>query len=207
MSQDKFQSKSEKALYGIYLLSKEGKSPITVEDLAVKLWKLYSTEFCMKGYPEYPNVDIQKYLTKLFTNNLIKGGVINYRITSKGIKLVEDILETASEKKKNISESDVSMSRELRNEINRILNSKVYRYYISEKNPDFIEIDFFEFLGTSPRSLHDKRNSHFLSKINLIRKDLVEYCEANKYKDQNIKNILNLWNILNKKFGGVLIEN
>ena len=204
MIKDKFQSKSEKALYGIYLLSKERKSQITVEDLAVRLWKLYSREFCMKGYPEFPNVDIQKYLTKLFTNNLIKGGVINYKITSKGTKMVEDILETANEKKKKLSESDVSISRELKNEINRILTSKVYNYYVSEKNPNFIEIDFFEFLGTSPRSLHDKRNSHFLSKINLIRKDLVEYCEVNKNKDENLKNILNLWKILNKKFGEIL---
>ena len=69
-NETKFQSKSEKALYGIYLLNKEGKKPITVEHLAVKLWSLYSKEFCMKGYPQFPNVDIQKYLTKLFTSNL-----------------------------------------------------------------------------------------------------------------------------------------
>ena len=204
MNQNKFESKSDKALYGIYLLSKEGKSPITVEDLAVKLWKLYSTEFCMKGYPDFPNVDIQKYLTKLFTNNLIKGGVIDYKITSKGSKMVEDIIKTSHDKEKRPSESDVSISRELKSEIMRILSSKVYKYYVTEKNPQFIEVDFFVFLGTSPRSLHDKRNSHFLSKINLIRKDLVAYCEANKNKDENLKNILNLWKILNKKFGEII---
>src|SRR3989344_178868 len=145
MNQNKFESKSDKALYGIYLLSKEGKSPITVEDLAVKLWKLYSTEFCMKGYPDFPNVDIQKYLTKLFTNNLIKGGVIDYKITSKGSKMVEDIIKTSHDKEKRPSESDVT-----------------------------------------------------------IRKDLVAYCEANKNKDENLKNILGLWKILNKNFGDII---
>ena len=204
MNEDKFESKSDKALYGIYLLSKEGKRPITVEDLAVKLWSLYSTEFCMKGYPEFPNVDIQKYLTKLFTNNLIKGGVIDYKITSKGIKRVEDIIKTSQGKEKKLSESDFSISIELRSEITRILNSKVYKYYITEKNPQFIEIDFFEFLGTSPRSLHDKRNSHFISKINLIKKDLIDYCETNKNKDKALKTILSLWKILNDKFGDIL---
>jgi hypothetical protein len=88
MKQDKFQSKGERALYGIYLLFKEGKNPITVEDLAVKLWKLYPLEFCMKGYPEFPNVDIQKYLTKLKIYNLISGGVTNYKLTTKGIRIV-----------------------------------------------------------------------------------------------------------------------
>lgn len=74
MKQNKFQSKGEKALYGIYLLVKEKKNTITVEDLAVKLWELYPLEFCMKGYPEFPNVDIQKYLTSLKIYNLISGG-------------------------------------------------------------------------------------------------------------------------------------
>ncbi len=204
MKQDKFQSKGEKALYGIYLLIKEGKSPITVEDLAVKLWKLYPLEFCMKGYPEFPNVDIQKYLTKLKIYNLISGGVTNYKMTSKGVKRVEETLKTSQEKTKKLSETDATISRELKSEIFRILNSKVYKYYITEKNPEFIEIDFFEFLGTSPRSFHDKRNSQFLSKINLIRNDLVKYCELNKDKDNNLKNILNLWKILNDKFGEIL---
>lgn len=204
MKQNKFQSKGERALYGIYLLSKGEKNPITVEDLAVRLWKLYPLEFCMKGYPEFPNVDIQKYLTKLKVHNLISGGVTNYKITTKGIKRVEETLKTSQEKRKKLSETDVSISRELRGDILRILNSKVYKYYLTEKNPEFIEIDFFEFLGTSPRSFHDKRNSQFVSKINLIRNDLVKYCELNKDKDKNLKNILELWRILNNKFGEIL---
>lgn len=201
---NKFQSKGEKALYGVYLLIKEGKDPVTVEDLAVKLWKLYNTEFCMKGYPEFPNVDIQKYLTKLFTDNLIKGGVAGYKITDKGAKLVETLLQTAEGKEHSLSESDASVSRELRNEVTRLLSSKVYKYFLNDKNPDFLELDFFEFLGTSPRSLHDKRNSHYLSKINLIKKDLVDYCIKNKNKDENLKNILALWDVLYPKFGKVL---
>jgi len=200
----KFQSKSEKALYGIYLLTEEGKNPITVEDLAVKLWALYDKEFCMKGYPQFPNVDIQKYLTKLFTSNMIKGGVVNYKITSKGIQTVKSIIDFNKNEEKNLSESDASISRELRAEISRILNSKVYKYFINEEHPDFLELDFFEFLGTSPRTLHDKRNSNFLSKINLIRNDLVQYCKKNSSKDKDLKNILELWNILEPKFGGIL---
>lgn len=204
MKQDKFQSKGEKALYGIYLLSEEKKNPITVEDLAVKLWKLYPIEFCMKGYPEFPNVDIQKHLTNLFRGNLIKGGVVNYQITSKGIKKIEELLKVSREKRTKLSGTDVSMSRELKGEILRILNSKIYKYYLTEKNPEFIEIDFFEFLGTSPRSFHDKRNSQFTSKINLIRNDLIKYCEINKGKDDDLKNILRLWNILKDKFWDIL---
>ncbi len=201
MNPKNFHSKGEKALYGTYVLSKENKDPITVEDLAVKLWTLYPIEFCMKGYPEFPNVDIQKYLTKLFADNLIKGGVANYKITNKGALLIEKSNETIKNKKETSLKKDASISRELKEEIDRIRKSKVYKYYLQEKNPDFLEIDIFEFLGTSPRSLHDKSNSHFLSKLNLIKTDLVDYCKINKERDQNLMNILTLWNILNQKYG------
>ena len=66
-------SKSEKILVAIYELHKIKTEKITVEDVAVKLWQLWSSEFCMRGYPQYPNVDIQKYITKLLDNNLVSG--------------------------------------------------------------------------------------------------------------------------------------
>lgn len=204
MNEKKFKSKSEQALYGIYLLDEEGKRPITVEDLAVKLWTVYKKEFCMNGYPQYPNVDIQKHLTKLFTSNLIKGGVVNYILTDKGKKAVEYILKQVIAEEKSLSSKDVSINRELRTEIHRIKLSKVYKYYTSEKEPEFIQMDFFDFLGTSPRSLHDKRNSNFLSKINLIRNDLVEYCEQNKSRDSDLEKIYTLWHILFKQYGELL---
>lgn len=202
---NKFHSKSEKSLYGIYLLTLERKSPITVEDLSVKLWEIYNTEFCMKGYPQFPNVDIQKHLTILFRKNLVRGGVVDYKITDKGLTLVENVIKSNLNKEEDFSKTDVSMSRELKEEIDRILDSKVYNYYLAEKDPTFIEVDFFEFLGTSSRSLHDKRNSHFQSRVNLIKEDLIKYCLNNKDKNIKLKKILELWDILNKQFGGILV--
>lgn len=202
MDIDKFNSKSEKALYAIYLLNKDGNKNITVEDLAVKLWSLKNSEFCMKGYPQYPNVDIQKYLTKLFENNFIQGGVSNYKITEKGILLIKNII-SSNNLKKNI-DLDHTLNRELVKEINRIINSKLYEYYISTKNPELTENDFFDFLGTSSRSYRDKSNSFFIQRVNLIKKDLIAYCLKDKNKDVKLKNIYELWVLLNNKFGGLL---
>lgn len=202
MDIDKFNSKSEKALYAIYLLNKDGNKTITVEDLAVKLWSLKNSEFCMKGYPQYPNVDIQKYLTKLFENNFIQGGVSNYKITEKGILLIKNII-SSNNLKKNI-DLDHTLNRELVKEINRIINSKLYEYYISTKNPELTENDFFDFLGTSSRSYRDKSNSFFIQRVNLIKKDLIAYCLKDKNKDVKLKNIYELWVLLNNKFGGLL---
>ena len=87
-------SKSDKALIAIYELEKyrKGTDKITVEDVAVRLWKKYPTEFSMKGYPQYPNVDIQKYITKLLVNHLINGGVFNYVITAKGTERAKSLM-------------------------------------------------------------------------------------------------------------------
>lgn len=62
-------NKSDKILMAIEELAKE-KTKVTIDDVAVRVWKKYPHEFCMRGYPQYPNVDINKYVTKLLTNNV-----------------------------------------------------------------------------------------------------------------------------------------
>src|SRR3989338_3742651 len=84
-------NKSEKILMAIYELDKVKKNKITVEDVAVKLWKLWPSEFCMRGYPQYPNNDIQKHITKPFDNNWVTGGVYGYKLTEKGKSYVEEL--------------------------------------------------------------------------------------------------------------------
>jgi len=195
-------SKSEKILIAINKLKKTKKNKITVEDVAVKLWKMWPSEFCMRGYPQYPNVDIQKYITKLLDNHLIVGGVFNYKITEKGKKYVEDLIKVKKEQKQTASINQ--QPRYIKSEYIRIINSKIFKYYSKGEIDFFVESDLFEFLGTSARSLHTKDKNVFLARYNIITKDLIPFCKKFMKQDENARKIVELWNRLSTQFKELL---
>jgi len=197
-------SKSEKILIAINELEKTRKKggKITKEMMVVKAWKMFPSEFSMQGYPQYPNADISKYVTKLFKENLLKGGFYDYRITEKGKKYVEKITSKRNEKIKPIKTS-ISIPRYIKSEIIRITNTKVFKYFINgERN--FLESDLFEFLGTSARSLKDSNKSPFLARYNLIIKEVIPFCQKNQQGDREAKKIVELWELLSDKFRHIL---
>lgn len=196
--------KSDKILFVIGELSKTRKDKITVEDVAVKLWQKWPSEFCMRGYSQYPNVDIQKYITKLLDNNIITGGVFNYKITEKGKDYFARLLNLKDhvDQKKGVVSAE--HPRYIRSEINRILNSRAFKYFLENKEPQFLESDFFDFLGTTARSFSTKDRNIFLNHYNTIVKDVLSYCEKTKEKDDYSKKIIELWSILSKQFAYIL---
>tara|TARA_Y100000310_G_scaffold345318_1_gene463730 strand:- start:913 stop:1530 length:618 start_codon:yes stop_codon:yes gene_type:complete len=197
-------SKSEKILHAIYELEKKRKKgeKISKEMMVVKAWKMFPSEFSMQGYPQYPNADISKYVTKLFKENLSKGGFFDYKITEKGVKYIEKLIAT-KEKKNKTTTALIETPRYLKSEISRIVNSKVFKYFVNGEK-DFLENDLFEFLGTSARSFKDSNKSSFLARYNLITQEVIPLCRTNSSKDEDSKKIVDLWNILSNKFGDIL---
>jgi len=194
---------SEKILLAICELDKKrkGGEKITKEDMVIKVWKMFPEDFCIKGYPQYPNADISKYVTKLFKENLLKGSFYNYIITPKGKEYAERISTGRRPSNKEI----ISSSRQVESEITRIKNSKVFQVFLKGEQ-DFIESDLFDFLGTSSRSLGDSNKTHFISKYNLIMREVIPFCEKSKERNSEAKEILTLWNILLKKFGEIITK-
>jgi len=195
-------NKSEKILIAIYDLDKEKKNKITVEDVAVKLWKIWPSEFCMRGYPKYPNNDIQKHITKPLDNNWIVGGVYGYKLTEKGIDYAEKLkgIKVKKSERGKINEEP----RFIKTEFIRIINSKIFKYYSHDKKMDFLESDLFEFLGTSPRSLNTKDRNIFLTRYNSVVKDVIPFCKKISNKDADAKKILEIWERLSSKFKGLI---
>ena len=197
-------SMSDKILLAIYELNKkraEG-GKISKEEMVIKVWEMFPEDFCIKGYPQYPNADISKYITKLFKENLLKGSFFNYILTSKGEEYAESIIsDTKNDKKKIV----ISGSREIETEIKRIKNSKVFHLFLNGEC-DFLESDLFDFLGTSARSLLDSNKTTFISKYNLIMKGVIPLCEKIKKRDPEAEKIILLSDILIKKFKDVLIQ-
>jgi len=191
-------NKSEKILIAIYELDKEKKDKITVEDVAVKLWKIWPSEFCMRGYPKFPNNDIQKHITKPLDNSWVTGGVYGYKLTEKGKTYAEKLkgIKVKKSEREKINEEP----RFIKTEFTRIINSKVFKYYSQDKNMDFLESDLFEFLGTSPRSLSTKDRNIFLTRYNSVVKDVIPFCKKIAKKDEEAKKIVEIWEKLSDKF-------
>ena len=192
---------SDKILLAIYELNKKRKEgeKITKEDMVIKVWKMFPSDFCIIGYPQYPNADISKYITKLFRENLLKGNFYNYLLTVKGKEYAENIRIGDIDKKKDI----ISGSRQIESEIIRIRNSKVFQLFLKGEK-EFTESDFFDFLGTSSRSLSNSNKTAFISKYNLITKDVIPFCEKIKINNSEAEKIVALWNILIEKFTELL---
>jgi hypothetical protein len=203
MKKEKFR-KSEKILIAIDELSKRRKKKITVEDVAVKLWKLWPHEFCMRGYPNYPNNDIQKHITRLLDNSWVVGGVYGYNITEKGKKYLGELKKVRSKKQK--TETINEQPRYVKTEYIRIINSKIFKYYSNKKKIEFLESDLFEFLGTSTRSLKTKDRNVFLTRYNDVVKVVIPFCKKIMNENENAKTIVELWGELSKKFSDLLEE-
>lgn len=192
---------SDKILLAIYELEKKRKTggKITKEEMVVKVWKMFPNDFSIRGYPQYPNADISKYVTKLFKENLLKGSFYNYTITEKGKEYAKALLAQGPIKSKEA----ISIPRQIESEISRIKNSKTFRLY-SQGESNFIESDLFDFLGTSSRSFGDSNKTAFISKFNLISKEVIPFCEKNKNKELEAEKVISLWNILLYKFKDLL---
>lgn len=192
---------SDKILLAIYELEKKRKpgQKITKEQMVVKVWKMFPNDFCIKGYPQYPNADISKYVTQLFKENLLNGSFYNYSISEKGKKYAEIIQSYGQIKSKEI----ISVPRQIESEISRIKSSKIFQLY-SHGNRDFIESDLFDFLGTSSRSFGDSNKTGFISRFNLISKEVIPFCEKSKNNEQETEKIIDLWKMLLSKFKDLL---
>lgn len=195
---------SDKILLAIYTLNKKHaeSGKITKEEMVVKVWEMFPEDFCIKGYPQYPNADISKYITRLFKENLLKGSFFNYVITSKGKEYAESIMpDTKNDKKKIV----ISGSREIEAEIKRIKNSKIFHLFLNGES-NFLESDLFDFLGTSARSLLDSNKTIFISKYNLIMKEVIPFCGKIKKRDPEAEKIILLSDILIQKFRDILTQ-
>ncbi len=197
--------RSYKILKAIWNLEKKRKpeGKITKEMVVVRVWKMYPEEFSMQGYSQYPNADISKYITRLFEEGLLSGGFFNYRITKKGEDFVNENLSKRKKRIKIKLEKSIEKPRYVNREIGRILNSKIFQLFLRGEK-DFVESDLFEFFGTSSRSFSDKNKSQFLAKYNLMEKDIIPYCTKIKHKDLNAEAIIELRNLLFKRFGTLL---
>jgi hypothetical protein len=69
---------------------------------------------------------------------------------------------------------------------------------------EFIESDFFDFIGTSSRSLSTNEKHAFSIRYNIITKDVIPFCEKIGSSDIPASKIAELWYELSQKFKNLI---
>lgn len=194
-------SKQRKILEVVYHLEENKKlgEKITSEKVVVAAWKLFPSEFSLRGYPEYPGEDgTRRILSNLKRQSFIKGGASYYSITDKGKNFIKRQKAIINPKKEGASDIK-KIPRQIELEINRIVNSRVFSYFING-GEDFLETDLFEFLGTSSRSFKESNKTNFLSQYNLMILEVIPFCKKNLKTNEKVLKLLELWASLEDKF-------
>jgi len=149
-------SKAEKLLVAACLLTADGQTVFSAEDLIVRAFQAFQQDFSMKGHPEYPdsNVVLTQVMGKkaplIVRGWLEKTGVKQYRLTPKGL---DDRNQLDHEQGGIIN---VRLGRLLEEGLARLLKSAAFELFKSGQQEQITFHQFCRFAGLSARDKWQK---------------------------------------------------
>ena len=129
-----------------------GKS-LKYEDIVVKAFTLFPSDFALRGYPQYPDSsDIHKPLY----GPLKRGGFVlaankTFRLTPLGIERANDLADAQGESQAN-AKNGIRLPRDQRLEIDRMLQSEAFKLHYNDRPDKILDTDFYGFVGCTVRT-------------------------------------------------------
>jgi hypothetical protein len=141
----------EKILAVMMDLSKGRMVSLSVERIAVAAFKRFPADFCMNGYPEYPDtIKVSKRLyTTLKPAGLARSANGKFELTQLGIEAAKKLVYSSARKSNKLP-------RGVSREINRILNCQAFVLFQSGKKDEILDSDLYEYLGASVRTPYNE---------------------------------------------------
>jgi hypothetical protein len=148
-----FLSKEQKVLLSLFRLWKEGRKKVRYEDIVVQVFKDYSSDFHLKGYPEFPDTGdaVHKPLYDYRKKGMVSASNKMFSLTPHGVAEVER-LHAAEKGGPAAKESRHRLERDAQIEIERVKQLECFKLFLSGKHDEIIDADLFEYLGVSVRS-------------------------------------------------------
>jgi hypothetical protein len=168
--------KKFKLLLVIYAMLSKKQKVLKYEDIFVKAFKKYPSDFHLRGYPQFPDTgdSSQRPLYTLRREGFIQVHNKFITLTEKGITFVEKLKNT----KPGPSKSSERFSRDITNEIERIKNTEAFQLFSIGQKEQIVDSDFFAYLGTTVRA----ERTDFRSRVRTIQ-DVIEAIKINdEYK-------------------------
>jgi len=188
-------SKEQKVLLALYRLWKDGHKKIRYEDIVVKAFKDYPSDFHLKGYPEYPDTgDAHKFLYDYRKRGMVTASNKMFSLTSHGVDEAER-LRDQEKGKPPLQEPHYRLERNAHIEFDRIKQLESFKLFLSGKQNEIIDSDLFEYLGVSVRSTKNE----FIGRLETM-KSVIEMLEKSGAKESAILAAIQFANFMMTKF-------
>lgn len=145
-------SRSEKILFTLYELSEKSRKSIRYEDIVVALFKKYSKDFHLKGYPEYPDSGdhIHKPLYDFRKRGLVEAGSKMFALTIRGLEAAGQIEKAIKGTK--INEGEGRLPHFVEKEISRIGKLESLNMFVRDEKDKLLDTDFYDYLDVTVRT-------------------------------------------------------
>lgn len=156
-------TRPEKILIAMHALSKGTTDPCRYEDIVVKAFELYPTDFQLRGHPQYPDSsDIHKPLYgPLKRQGLVKAANKMFSLTEKGLTKANLMTQTKDTSGANKGER---ITRDVAREIERLTTTNAWRLFVEGNKDKILDTDFYSYIGVTVRT---ERNS-FLGRLHSV---------------------------------------
>ncbi|MDD5015675.1 MAG: hypothetical protein PHW73_11390 [Atribacterota bacterium] len=189
-------SRSEKL---ILVMFEMGGRNVKFEDIVVRAFKKFPSDFHLKGYEEYPDSGdlVHKPLYELRKKGLLEANNKIFSFTDRGLVIAREICDFSLGKTvKNTNR----FSRYVDNEINRVRMTDGFKLFISGKQEEINDTDFYSYLSVTPRT----SKNDFIGRLNNMN-DIVKEMKERKDISELENNIVNYHNfILGEKFKSIV---
>ncbi len=144
-------SKKHMILLTMLEMTSSTKKILIYEDILIKTFEKYPEVFHLKGYKHYPDTVI--LMRELY--NLVPEGFVRIKkrqcvFTELGIHKALEIKEELPNRSiRSKSDDDMNL---IRNKILRILNLQGFKLFLEGNQQKILDVDFYEFFGTSVRT-------------------------------------------------------
>jgi len=147
-------TRSQKILLTLFELSSGTNKKIRFEDIAVKAFNKYKSDFQLRGYPDHPDTGdiVHKPLySELKKHGYVLSGNKYFSLTPKGIQYAKTLLKQ-DEKLGTTDNTYVKYTMDQQREIERIRDSAAFKLFYEGKKDEILDIDFYSYLGVSVRT-------------------------------------------------------
>lgn len=163
MPQVRTKERPEKILVAMHRLSKGTTKMLKYEDIVVEAFKMFPDEFALRGHPQYPDSsDVHKPLYGVLKRRgLVRAAHKTFALTTKGVETAQRLIANAGASLDDARSAD-RMTRDVQAEVDRMLASDAFAFFVNGKREKILDTDFYNFIGCTVRT----PPNDFLGRVN-----------------------------------------
>jgi len=190
-------SKEQKVLLALYRLWKDGHKKVRYEDIVVRTFKDYPSDFHLKSYPEYPDTGdaVHKPLYDYRKRGMVTASNKMFSLTPHGVAEAERLRDQEKGKPPSFQEGHHRLERNAEIEFDRIKQLEAFKLFLSGKQEEIIDSDLFEYLGVSVRSTKNE----FIGRVEIMNA-VSAMLESSGLKDRAMLAAVQFSNFMMTKF-------